>query len=1008
MEVTVEGELIRPEELEVPNQWFTSRKSKIVPLESITRESDQSRAPTKAMGRKMALKSIERRQMRIPTEAAKIVLRPRGGLTKLIQYGTAHLGDVIKAAAGIDPKEEGDDIFSPNLKQQSILVGTTCEKRKLKYACIKQIMLDGECVETSAYVATPEDCGKGVIYDIPLFYTIEDIKTRLDRRDNPKILGVRRLGKESKAVMLLFEENTVPRWILFGGVPLRCQLYKKKFEICTACGRLGHRDDVCPDPKNVRCRGCGLERPPKDHSCEPKCQLCGKGHILGDKKCREIFRTPYVVKKKQWEQKQRQTDSSERQSRPREPKPEKGYKVRDESFPRLDTRNPVEPRGRSGSRANSRGRSQSRGRSSSRGLANPRKRGWSQERKGVSFAKAVTQAKEDKRADEIDQLKKMVEKLSGIVESQKELEFNSTSSVGSTIILVTDGEENRDPSIDDVLPGLTRKSIKVHTYALGPEASTKLEQIADETDGTAYYFGDFQNNTIAALGSAFLVSVTSHLDTMNHPIILLDKTASFRTAEEFPFTVPQELGANTKISITSLSVQKFDFYVKDANGQNCTDCNKEIGDQLEIIHIPETEATTLWTLVLIPQAGTVSNVTVTVQSTQRDPSVHPIRAQSFVKEDKSKNQVTIYSRVSKGDRGVLRAVVIATVTLPGLSGTTFLHLKDNGLGADETRNDGEYSAYFSHLVGQGRYSVRTDVTTKEDTLLTPPRSTAMPGRLRAGLLELGEEPEQAVQEISAEQPEGADINMVVYAGAVNILRNITQKDLNPADVRDLRVDNVTVDGKNITATLSWTCMGAHLDSGRANHTDLRASSDPRVLLRKFEKATQISTENLLEGTLVPLDPLKIQTVRIRIPQELVSRTGGTPGSVFLALRTNNSRGQVSAVSNFVQLDWDTSSGGSVVDHTEAHPPPAVRTEASPRTVAHAATTPYTASTPPAELKGQDEKSSSGLLLGAVLVAVVAVVVAVALYALMSQSGVVGATASHDDAESGDDESTVAW
>ncbi|KAG0436623.1 hypothetical protein HPB47_017857 [Ixodes persulcatus] len=336
------------------------------------------------MGRKMALKSIERRQMRMPTEATKIVLRPRGGLTKLIQYGTAHLGDVIKAAAGIDPKEEGDDIFSPNFKQQSILVGTTCEKRKLKYACIKQIMLDGECVETSAY-----------------------------------ILGVRRLGKESKAVMLLFEENTVPRWILFGGVPLRCQLYKKKFEICTACGHLGHRDDVCPDPKNVRCRGCGLERPPKDHSCEPKCQLCGKGHILGDKKCREIFRTPYVVKKKQWERKQRQTDSSERQSRPRELKLEKGYKVRDKSFPRLDTRNPVEPRGRSGSRANSRGRSQSRGRSSSRGLANPRKRGWSQERKGVSFAKAVTQDKEDKRADEIDQLKKMVEKLSGIVESQK-------------------------------------------------------------------------------------------------------------------------------------------------------------------------------------------------------------------------------------------------------------------------------------------------------------------------------------------------------------------------------------------------------------------------------------------------------------------------------------------------------------------------------------------------------------------------------------------------------------
>ncbi|EEC11192.1 hypothetical protein IscW_ISCW009284 [Ixodes scapularis] len=179
-----------------------------------------------------------------------------------------------------------------------------------------------------------------------------------------------------------------------------------------------------------------------------------------------------------------------------------------------------------------------------------------------------------------------------------------------------------------------------------------------------------------------------------------------------------------------------------------------------------------------------------------------------------------------------------------------------------------------------------------------------------------------------QQPEGAEISMVVYAGAVNILRHITQKDLNPADVRDLRVDNVTVDGKNITATLSWTCMGAHLDSGR--------------------------------------------------------------------------------VSNIVQLDWDTSSGGSVVDHTEAHPPPAVRTTALPRTVAPAAPTPYTVSTPAAELKGQDEKSSSGLLLGAVLICVVVAIVTVALYALMSGSGVVEVAASHGGAESGDDESTVLW
>ncbi|KAG0436502.1 hypothetical protein HPB47_017912, partial [Ixodes persulcatus] len=40
--------------------------------------------------------------------------------------------------------------------------------------------------------------------------------------------------------------------------------------------------DVCPDPGKVECRGCGMEKPPQNHLCEFKCQLCGRGQPLAE------------------------------------------------------------------------------------------------------------------------------------------------------------------------------------------------------------------------------------------------------------------------------------------------------------------------------------------------------------------------------------------------------------------------------------------------------------------------------------------------------------------------------------------------------------------------------------------------------------------------------------------------------------------------------------------------------------------------------------------------------
>ncbi|KAH7986302.1 hypothetical protein HPB49_026030 [Dermacentor silvarum] len=46
--------------------------------------------------------------------------------------------------------------------------------------------------------------------------------------------------------------------------------------------------------------------PTEDHQCDPRGSLCGKGHLTGDKQCREWFKTPYLLKKRYGERVQHQ------------------------------------------------------------------------------------------------------------------------------------------------------------------------------------------------------------------------------------------------------------------------------------------------------------------------------------------------------------------------------------------------------------------------------------------------------------------------------------------------------------------------------------------------------------------------------------------------------------------------------------------------------------------------------------------------------------------------------
>ncbi|XP_075736492.1 activating signal cointegrator 1-like isoform X5 [Rhipicephalus microplus] len=91
---------------------------------------------------------------------------------------------------------------------------------------------------------------------------------------------------------------------------VKCMLYRKHFDVCYGCGRLGHRADVCPYPNDKVCRESGSGNPAQDHRCEVECKLCGKDHPTGDNRCKERYKIPYLVRRRRCERTRRDEEEA--------------------------------------------------------------------------------------------------------------------------------------------------------------------------------------------------------------------------------------------------------------------------------------------------------------------------------------------------------------------------------------------------------------------------------------------------------------------------------------------------------------------------------------------------------------------------------------------------------------------------------------------------------------------------------------------------------------------------
>ncbi|KAL1484351.1 hypothetical protein MTO96_050048 [Rhipicephalus appendiculatus] len=138
-----------------------------------------------------------------------------------------------------------------------------------------------------------------------------------------------------------------------------CSFYRKQIDVCYACGRLGHRADVCPTPGDTIWGGCGVASPDEQHVCTPKCKLCGGQHLTASKDCARRFKIPYIVRRRRSQRAKMAGAAS--------PSPQRHPDTADE-FEASSSTADVQRRGRPRSRGRSGGRSGFRGRGASKGM----------------------------------------------------------------------------------------------------------------------------------------------------------------------------------------------------------------------------------------------------------------------------------------------------------------------------------------------------------------------------------------------------------------------------------------------------------------------------------------------------------------------------------------------------------------------------------------------------------------------------------------------------------------
>ncbi|KAH8039195.1 hypothetical protein HPB51_005371 [Rhipicephalus microplus] len=203
----------------------------------------------------------------LPTDHHRVIDRPGGGLD-VRRCNKLKFLQALLLAARLPPTAAEEDIVCTNDTQNIFVISTPNLQMAKAYTKVRGIILMEREHPVSAYVAASGTTSRGIVWIQP---------------------------PSSFSSM-----DYAPNYVRCGMLLLRCTLQKRQIHTCRNCGRIGHRQDVCPTPSE-------------------------KAHITGDRTCSDRYQVPYVVRRRRRRRRkhnqQTQGDSATQQPTPKQPSP---------------------------------------------------------------------------------------------------------------------------------------------------------------------------------------------------------------------------------------------------------------------------------------------------------------------------------------------------------------------------------------------------------------------------------------------------------------------------------------------------------------------------------------------------------------------------------------------------------------------------------------------------------------------------------------------------------------
>ncbi|XP_033644207.1 calcium-activated chloride channel regulator 1-like [Asterias rubens] len=509
----------------------------------------------------------------------------------------------------------------------------------------------------------------------------------------------------------------------------------------------------------------------------------------------------------------------------------------------------------------------------------------------------------------------------GLLRAIEVLSQNGRDPSGGIILLLTDGQENGYPFIDDVMGTVTESGVIVDTLAFTQAADSKLFTLSENTGGNAFYYSNINgSNTLyeafaATMERGDVIDAEKRLELM-----VTSWRLGINETRKGSVYMDSTLGNNTMFSFswTDGNSLAIDVTIRTPNGSRIDSSYEGYGVDTSFriisVQIKGTAQAGAWEFWVTNKIFLSQDIAISISSNPASADVDPIIVTSelsgSITDFANGEPLTAFAEIRQGFSPMIYANVWATIERPAGYDPIDIQLLDNGAGADVTKNDGVYSRFFTDFTGVGYYGIKISVDndmgnaiiidsipfSKARPIVDPDQAFNLPAIGGVQIPPPGAQPSEPTGQpapiFSRDVSGGSsrvDETPVGFLPGADVFP--------PGDILDLRVKGSSWESGIVT--LVWTAPGDDLDNGAASLYEIvRAESifawqnDSSPESHRILNPTDIHNGNIS----APLDFGTLEEYTILVPKP----EGANVVSYAFVLRAFDDAGNPSGFSNAVQ------------------------------------------------------------------------------------------------------------